>query len=114
MKKLLVLLMVLSIALTSVFAAGSSESTTSATAATEITAEDLRNANVTLEFWHAQTGENGVAMDMVVDLFNQTNEYGITVNATCQGGYTDTHTTRSSAHSPLEQLRMSARPITTT
>ena len=91
MKKLLVLLMILSIALTSVFAAGSSESTTSAAATTEITAEDLRNANVTLEFWHAQTGENGVAMDMVVDLFNQTNEYGITVNATCQGGYTDTH-----------------------
>lgn len=83
--------MVFSLVLTSVFASGSSESSSGTAAAAEITAEDLKNANVTLEFWHAQTGENGVAMDMVVDLFNQTNEYGITVNATCQGGYSDTH-----------------------
>lgn len=91
MKKLLILLMVFSLVLTSVFASGSSESSSGTAAAAEITAEDLKNTNVTLEFWHAQTGENGVAMDMVVDLFNQTNEYGITVNATCQGGYSDTH-----------------------
>lgn len=88
MKKILVLFMVFSLLLTSAFAGGSSESTAS-DAAKEVTAEDL--AGITLEFWHAQTGENGVAMDKVVALFNETNEYGITVNATCQGGYNDCH-----------------------
>ena len=65
MKKILVLFMVFSLLLTSAFAGGSSESTAS-DAAKEVTAEDL--AGITLEFWHAQTGENGVAMDKVVAL----------------------------------------------
>ena len=70
------------------FANGAGESAAASTVDTsDITADDLRNANITLELWHAQTSENGIAMDMVVDLFNKTNEYGITVNATCQGGY---------------------------
>lgn len=71
--------------------ASTSSTSTTSTASSGITADDLRNAHVTLEFWHAQSQENGEAMDDVVALFNQTNEYGITVNATYQGGYTDTH-----------------------
>ena len=74
------------------FANGAGESAAASTVDTSnITADDLRNANITLELWHAQTSENGIAMDMVVDLFNKTNEHGITVNATCQGGYSDCH-----------------------
>lgn len=92
MKKTLAVMMIFMVALTCVFAGGSKEAAAATTAPAEgITAEDLKNANITLEFWHAQTAENGIAMDMVVDLFNKTNEYGITVNATCQGGYNDTH-----------------------
>jgi len=56
-----------------------------------VSAEDLKAAHVTLEFWHAQTKSNEEAMNAVTDLFNSTNEYGITVNATSQGGYTDCH-----------------------
>ncbi len=91
MKKFVVFMMVFLLALTSVFAQGSKEAAAPAAAST-ITAEDLKNANITLEFWHAQTKENGIAMDKVVALFNETNPYGITVNATCQGSYNDTHT----------------------
>lgn len=90
MKRILVFLMVALISF-SAFASGAAESASSSVAADEITADDLRAANITLELWHAQTNENGIALDMVVDLFNKTNEYGITVNATCQGGYSDCH-----------------------
>ena len=90
MKRILVFLMVALISF-SAFASGAAESASSSVAADEITADDLRAANITLELWHAQTNENGIALDMVVDLFNETNEYGITVNATCQGGYSDCH-----------------------
>lgn len=90
MKRILVFLMVALISF-SAFASGAAESASSSVAADEITADDLRTANITLELWHAQTNENGIALDMVVDLFNETNEYGITVNATCQGGYSDCH-----------------------
>ena len=90
MKRILVFLMVALISF-SAFASGAAESASSSVAADEITADDLHAANITLELWHAQTNENGIALDMVVDLFNETNEYGITVNATCQGGYSDCH-----------------------
>lgn len=92
MKKTIVFLLTALLLTSSLFAGGSSESTAAGSgAAGEITADDLRNAGITLELWHAQTDENGIALDKVVQLFNETNEYGITVNATCQGGYTDCH-----------------------
>ncbi len=72
------------------FAGGSKDSATTGKAKT-INADTLKNAKITLELWHAQTGTNEKALDKVVDLFNSTNEYGITVNATSQGGYTDCH-----------------------
>lgn len=92
MKKAIVLMMVFMMSLAFVFAGGSAEAKAPAAASNaDITAEDLKNANITLELWHAQTKENGIALDKVVQLFNDTNEYGIKVNATCQGGYSDTH-----------------------
>ena len=95
MKKILVLFMVFSLLLTSAFAGGSSESTAS-DAAKEVTAEDL--AGITLEFWHAQTGENGVAM----------------VSTQHARAATMTATTRFSAHSRQVRLQISARLTTTT
>ena len=72
MKRILVFLMVALISF-SAFASGAAESASSSVAADEITEDDLRAANITLELWHAQTNENGIALDMVVDLFNETN-----------------------------------------
>lgn len=46
---------------------------------------------ITLEFWHAMSSGNGRAVDYLVEKFNAENTYGITVNATYQGGYTDLH-----------------------
>jgi multiple sugar transport system substrate-binding protein len=46
---------------------------------------------VTVEFWHSMSGPNGQAVQYLVDRFNAENEYGITVNATYQGGYGDAH-----------------------
>ena len=50
-----------------------------------------------LQFWHAMSGANGAALDLVVAKFNEENEFGITVEATYQGGYTDLHTKLVSA-----------------
>jgi multiple sugar transport system substrate-binding protein len=46
---------------------------------------------ITLQFWHAMSGPNGDAVQFLVDKFNAENEYGITVEATYQGGYGDLH-----------------------
>lgn len=46
---------------------------------------------ITIEFWHSMSGPNGEAVQYLVDRFNAENEYGITVNATYQGGYNDAH-----------------------
>ena len=92
MKKLFAFLMVALLVFIPVFAGGSKEEAAASTVdVSYITAEDLQNAHITIQMWHAQTGENGVALDKVVELFNQTNPYGITVVATNQGGYTDAH-----------------------
>lgn len=91
MKKILMFSLILVLSFAVVFANGAKEEPKAAVAAEGVTAEDLKNANITLELWHAQTNENGIALDKVVELFNTTNPYGITVNATCQGGYNDTH-----------------------
>jgi multiple sugar transport system substrate-binding protein len=47
--------------------------------------------DVTIQFWHAMSGPNGEAVDYLVEKFNAENEYGITVEATYQGGYGDLH-----------------------
>ncbi|OJF76725.1 MAG: hypothetical protein BKP49_06085 [Treponema sp. CETP13] len=95
MKKLLSLIVAVTLLAAAVFAGGSKDSQT--TSKKSVSAEELKAANVTLEFWHAQTKSNEEAMNEVVDLFNATNEYGITVNATSQGGYTDCHKKVTSA-----------------
>lgn len=95
MKKLVSVLAAVTLLATAVFAGGSKEAKT--TTKTSVSVEDLKAANVSLEFWHAQTKSNEEAMNAVVDLFNATNEYGITVNATSQGGYTDCHKKVTSA-----------------
>lgn len=62
--------------------------TTSLTACAE---ETVELDGVTIEFWHSMSGPNGEAVQYLVDKFNAENEYGITVNATYQGGYSDAH-----------------------
>ncbi len=90
MKKLVVFLVLVALlATSSVFANGAKDSAASAATQGNITAQDLRDANITLEFWHAQSQVNGEAMDKVIALFNDTNEYGIKVNGTYQGSYPD-------------------------
>ena len=44
---------------------------------------------ITIEYWHNHTGPLGQWMDEVVKEFNETNQYGITVNASFQGAYND-------------------------
>ncbi len=56
------------------------------------TLKDVEMAeNVEIHFWHAMGGGLGETMEEVVAMFNEQNEYGITVVPTYQGGYTDTH-----------------------
>ena len=44
---------------------------------------------VTVQFWHVYSGEPGEKMQALVDEFNETNEYGITVEGFNQGNYGD-------------------------
>jgi multiple sugar transport system substrate-binding protein len=55
------------------------------------TFKDEIPTGIELEFWHAMSGPNGDALQFIVDKFNAENEYGITVEATYQGGYGDLH-----------------------
>lgn len=43
----------------------------------------------TISFWHSMGGVNGQAIDILVQKFNDENEYGITVEAEYQGSYDD-------------------------
>lgn len=97
MKKLLTLMLIALVSV-SLFAQGGNEkastpakTTTTTAVAKEDLTQQLKDAHITLELWHAQTKANGEAMDKVIELFNTTNPYGITVNGTCQGGYGDCH-----------------------
>jgi len=47
------------------------------------------SAPVTIEFWHTLSADGATALDEMVAEFNKSNQYGITVNATYQGGYYD-------------------------
>ncbi len=44
---------------------------------------------VTVQFWHVYSDEPGEGLQELVDEFNETNEYGITVEALNQGNYGD-------------------------
>ncbi len=44
-----------------------------------------------IHFWHAMGGGLGETLEEVCAMFNEENEYGITVVPTYQGGYGDTH-----------------------
>lgn len=44
---------------------------------------------IEIEFWHTLSGEAASALDEMIADFNETNEYGITVKGTYQGGYYD-------------------------
>ncbi len=45
----------------------------------------------TIQFWHAMNGSTGDAVDALVAKFNEENPFGIIVEATSQGGYSDLH-----------------------
>lgn len=51
--------------------------------------ETVDPAGQTVEFWHQHSGARAEALDALVADFNATNEWGITVVATNQGGYDD-------------------------
>lgn len=52
----------------------------------------LGTEDVTITFWHCASDEAGVLMDKYIQEFNETNEYGITVNGIYQGQYSDATT----------------------
>lgn len=48
-------------------------------------------AGIELDFWHAMSGGYSDVIDKICADFNEANEFGITVTATYQGGYSDLH-----------------------
>ncbi len=75
-------------------AATTAASQTTAAAETTVAAApeypDYVTAPITIEFWHTMgSGSNLEAVTEEVETFNATNPYGITVEATYQGGYAD-------------------------
>lgn len=85
MKKSISLLLVLVVAVSMVFAGGSSESAKTADV-------ELGSQPVTINFWHCASDDAGVLMDKYIKEFNETNQYNITVNAIYQGQYSDATT----------------------
>lgn len=100
MKKLISLLMA-AVMVLSLAACGSSEKTTATEAATEaaetvVEAAEVQSLlgtqDVTINFWHCASDEAGVLMEKYIKEYNETNEYGITVNPVYQGQYSDATT----------------------
>lgn len=50
---------------------------------------DVDPTGATVEFWHQHSGAREEELLKIVDEFNEMNEYGITINASNQGGYGD-------------------------
>ncbi len=50
---------------------------------------DVDPSGVTVEFWHQHTGAREAQLIEIVEDFNESNEWGITVEASNQGGYGD-------------------------
>lgn len=65
--------------------------TTASAASTEpaLTYETVDPKGQKIVFWHQMTGGNAKALQAIVDGFNKTNTYGITVDAQPQGSYND-------------------------
>ena len=65
------------------------------TEAPVVTPEPLPEVTITdgleIHFWHAMSGGLGETLEEVCTMFNESNEYGITVIPTYQGGYDDSH-----------------------
>ena len=61
------------------------------TSATESSAavNDGSIQSCTIEFWHAMNNKQEEELTALTNKFNETNEYGITVNLTNQGAYSD-------------------------
>ncbi len=63
--------------------------------AEEVTYEPLPETTIPegleIHFWHAMGGGLGETIEAICTMFNESNEYGITVVPTYQGGYTDLH-----------------------
>ena len=71
-------------------AAGASENASEGSAAGSEESYKLGNPQgQKITFWHSMGGVNGEALTKLVDEFNQTNEFGITVEAQYQGAYDD-------------------------
>lgn len=96
MKKFLVIVLTLAMVLSLAACGGEGETTAPSTKETETVsgpkASLLGTQDVTITFWHCASDEAGVLMDKYIKEFNETNEYGITVNAVYQGQYSDATT----------------------
>lgn len=91
-------------ALTGCSSSSNSNETTTAAASTTTAAESTSASEVTtatsdagiqpctIEFWHGMNNKQQDALIALTDKFNAENEYGITVNLTNQGGYSDLST----------------------
>ena len=64
---------------------------------TEAVSTDVTGEGQTITFWHAMGGDLGLAVDQLVDRFNETNELDITVVSEFQGTYDDAITKLRSA-----------------
>lgn len=85
MKKLSIMLMLVLMAGTMVFAQGKKEATASSQGVPTVTGP------VTIEIWHTRgAGANGDMITASVEEFNRTNTLGITVEEVFQGGYPTT------------------------
>ena len=51
--------------------------------------ESVDPSGQTITFWHQHTGDREEALEEIIAEFNETNEYGVTVDAEYQGGYGD-------------------------
>lgn len=88
MRKLLVRLAVLMVLLlcgATLFATGSEEPPAAATGSLD----GVDPSGQTITFWHQHSREREEGLAEMVERFNSTNEWGITVNAEYAGGYTD-------------------------
>lgn len=50
---------------------------------------DVDPSGTEVVFWHVHSGDNEAALESIVEQFNETNDYGITVVAQDQGSYSD-------------------------
>lgn len=88
MKKVLALL--LAIAMVAVLTACGGKGTGDGNKGGKDTEEAVKVTEpITIEFWHTLSGDSASMIDELISTFNETNEYGITVKGTYQGGYYD-------------------------